>query len=391
MKKHLCLIASLMLMASCGTNSEDPKTDPVDTTPTVSDTATEAEPTTIDYSQFDWATYMNPVDVSSYTGEVADPSVVRDPETGKFYCFSTNRILLESDDGCNWTQKATGERVLKDYTGWGAQVQPGKSLGFWAPDVQQINGKWYYFYSLSGWGAPAGVGYGISDDIAGPYTDCGELFNINNIAIANCIDPNVIVDENGDIWCTAGSFQGEWLVQLEIDDEGLLSCYNGVDYQKEHKILIAGKESGGWDGSQYEGGYIIKKGEYYYYFGSAGTCCEGQNSTYRVMVGKSKSVQGPYIDHNGMPLTMSGNGTTYGELVVWGGTNNPDVAGPGHNSIVVDDAGEYWIYYHSYSSMDNFQTRHLFMDKLEWNDLGYPYVVKAKPSFQEEKDGPKLK
>jgi arabinan endo-1,5-alpha-L-arabinosidase len=65
-------------------------------------------------------------------------------------------------------------------------------------------------------------------------------------------------------------------------------------------VLIAGEPGNqDWDGSTYEGSYIIKKDGYYYYFGSVGTCCEGKNSTYRVVVGRSESITGPYTDKAG--------------------------------------------------------------------------------------------
>ena len=185
---------------------------------------------------------------------------------------------------------------------------------------------------------------------------------------------------------TVGSFQGNWLIELEEDG---LSCKNGIDYQKNNKILIGGAVNA-WDGSQYEGGYIIKKDDWYYYFGSSGNCCEGKNSTYRVRVGKSKSVIGPYKDADGYSLTLSGAGKNYGNLVLWAGITNNDYVGPGHNSIFLDDAGDYWIYYHAWHRLDNWATRHIFMDKLLWDENGYPYVENRKPSFQVEKDGPRL-
>ena len=92
-----------------------------------------------------------------------------------------------------------------------------------------------------------------------------------------------------------------------------------------------------------------------------------------------------------MPLTMSGNGKTYGELVIWAGAGDDrDVVAPGHNSILKDDAGDYWIYYHAYSSLDNYATRHLFMDKIEWDEDGFPYVEGKQPTFEEEIDGPRF-
>ena len=101
---------------------------------------------------------------------------------------------------------------------------------------------------------------------------------------------------------------------------------------------------------------------------------------------------------------MSGSGTTCGELVLWAGSgSNRDVVGVGHNSVMVDDAGDWWIYYHGYSKQDTFGTRHLFMDKLVFDDKDYPYVsyeyededgnMKTKnylPSYELELEGPRF-
>lgn len=393
MKKSILLLAMTTMLTACGSNSNNTTNAKDSEEPTVSENE---ESSTIDVSELECGVYSNPVQVftsagSDFKTEVADPTVVRDPDTGTFYSFSTDRVLLSSDDGCIWSVYAQGDNVINMPT-WGEEVQPGKSVNLWAPDVVKLGDTWYYFYSLSGWGSPCGIGYGTSDNIAGPYVDQGRLFSCDDIGIYNCIDPQVVVDDvTGDIWCVVGSFQGEYMVQLNQEDDGTISVYGGMDYQNDNKILIAGTPSASWDGSQYEGSYIIKKGEYYYYFGSSGSCCEGQSSSYQVRVGRSKSITGPYVDSKGIALTQSHGGTTYGEIVVWAGVNNKNIAGPGHNSIVIDDAGDYWLYYHSYSNLDSFGTRHLFMDKLVWNDNGYPSVEGKKPSFQEEKDGPRIK
>lgn len=386
MKKSILFLSMLTMLTGCGRSSEKQ---------TEAEKPVESENKVTETIEYTSSTYSNPVLVTTdsgttYNGEVADPSVVRDLETGEFYSFSTNRVILHSEDGCMWQVYAQGDKVI-DFPTWGEEVQPGKTVGMWAPDVQKIGNTWYYFYSLSGWGSCCGVGYGTSDNIAGPYVDQGKLFSYKEIGIENAIDPNVIVEEEtGDIYMTVGSFQGDYLVQLVQNDDQTISLFGGVEHQEKNKILIGGKPSG-WDGSQYEGGYIIKREGYYYYFGSSGTCCEGKKSTYRVLVGKSKDIKGPYLDQNNFPLTASGSGTTKGRMVLWAGVDNENVAGPGHNSVIKDDAGDYWIYYHAFSSKDSFGTRHLFMDKLLWDEKGFPYINTTKPSFDEELDGPRLK
>lgn len=331
--------------------------------------------------------YSNPVKVTyndgftSYRNEIADPTVVRGDD-GLFYCFSTDQKVLVSEDACEWT--VYSEQIIARPT-WGDNMYPDKPRpNLWAPDVVKVQDTWIYYYSLSAWGGPVGIGYATADSCGGPYTDQGKLFTGEEMNIRNCIDPQVFVDDDNSVYMTVGSFEGLWL--LELEDDGM-SLKGGLDNQKSGKELIAGYH-GDWDGSTYEGGYITKKGDYYYYFGSAGTCCAGQDSTYKVYVGKSEDIWGPYVGSNGFPMTQSRGGTTYGNLVIQKPMSRNEYAGVGHNSILIDDAGDYWIYYHGYSKLDNFSKRHLFMDKLEWDENGYPYVQNKRPSFEEELDGP---
>ncbi len=126
---------------------------------------------------YDFGTYSNPVVVYSgdslYTGQVADPSVVRGDD-GKFYCFSTGGLMLESEDACEW--KVVTYNTIPRPT-WGDSYYEGKIPGLWAPDVVKIGNKWMYYYSLSAWGGACGIGYAEADNIRGPYTDKGRLFD----------------------------------------------------------------------------------------------------------------------------------------------------------------------------------------------------------------------
>ena len=336
-------------------------------------------------------TYQNPVNifndgVLTRTG-IADPSVVRGDD-GYLYCFATGGIMLQSEDGCNWNIYRSN--VIPRPT-WGDSYYSGKIPNIWAPDVVKVKDKWIYYYSLSAWDGPCGIGYAVSDSVNGEYTDMGRLFDSAEIkgdyslGVFNAIDPQVIVDDDGSVYMVFGSFRGDYLIQLTEDGMGL---YNGVQYQKENKTLVAGQPTTKWDGAQYEGSYIFKKDGYYYYMGSTGKCCEGANSTYNVRVGRATNIRGPYIDSDGKDLRLSVSTSTYGDIVVYSKKSNTDVKGPGHNSIMVDDAGNYWFYAHAFLSTDNYGTRHLMMDKLLWDEKGFPYIENRSFSFYEELDGP---
>lgn len=354
-----------------------------------------------DNVEYEFNTYFNgslPVNKNSqdYKGEIADPSVVRGDD-GKFYVFSTIRKLFVSEDMCNW--ELLNEQIIPRPTWADGDVHGRPDV--WAPDCIKIKDKWIYYYSLAAWDMPsAGIGYAVSDNIYGPYEDKGKLMNEEDVDINGLIDPQPYIDTDGSIYMVVGSFHGNYLVELE--DDGM-SLKNGASYQKENKVLIAGIPLDYFDNTYYEGGYIVKKDEYYYFFGSAGSCCEGLNSSYRVVVGRANNIAGPYYSSDGRDLASRNFGTTIGDLCLWSPVTDNTTAGPGHNSILIDDAGDYWIIYHSYCDIDNFLTRHLFMDKLSWNDKGFPYVsytyetdegkaktVNYKPSYLIELDGPRF-
>lgn len=380
MKKSLFLIP-LVLLSVCACT-------PRQNQPSSEIPSSSSEPLNPD--DFTFGTYSNPVAVWSgstkYTGQVADPTVVRGDD-GKFYCVATGGVMLESDDACEWYVLTTS--VIPHPT-WADSYYEGKIPGFWAPDLVKIGNKWMLYYSLSVWGGACGIGYASADNIRGPYTDHGKLFDSgevssrDNIGVNNSIDPQVFVDDDGSVYMVFGSFRGLYLIQLT--DDGT-ACYQGVEYQKENKTLIAGQPTA-WNGAQYEGSYIFKKDGWYYYMGSTGTCCEGANSTYNVRVARSRNIKGPYRDSEGMDIKMSSGTTTYGDMVVYSKASNTEVKGPGHNSILVDDAGQYWIYAHAYLQSDNYSGRRLMMDKLEWSKDGMPHVAGMSFSLNEELDGP---
>ena len=198
--------------------------------------------------------------------------------------------------------------------------------------------------------------------------------------VENSIDPQVVLDGD-DVYMVFGSFCGIYLVQLTEDGMGL---YGGAEYQRENKVLIAGRSSS-FNINSFEGSWIFKRDDLWYYMGSTGTCCAGKNSSYRVMCAVADNIAGPYLDSQGRSLTEIDE-NPFGDLVI---QSTPDlVAGTGHNSVIQDDAGDFWWYGHCYYEYDNFKTRHLAMDKLLWDENDMPYVENHKLSYNEELEGP---
>lgn len=298
--------------------------------------------------------YQNPVVALS----LPDPTIIK-AQDGHFYLYATedtrNTPIYKSDNLVDWTFVGT---AFTDATR--PTFEP--KGGLWAPDINYINGKYVLYYSMSVWGGEwtCGIGVAVSDKPEGPFSDKGKLFRSNEIDVQNSID-QFYIEDGGKKYLFWGSFRG--LYAIELSDDGL-----SVKADAEKKQVA---------GTAFEGVYVHKRGDYYYMFASIGTCCEGANSTYELVVGRSKSLFGPYVNKEGK--NMMDNGYT---VVVGKSTR---FVGNGHCSeIVQDKAGSDWIFYHGVD-LNNPQGRVLLLDQVKWDGENWPYVEGGKPSSSADK------
>lgn len=296
-------------------------------------------------------TYKNPVIPKS----LPDPTIMK-AEDGYFYLYATEDIhntpIFQSKNLTDWKLLGT---AFTDATrpSW----EPNG--GIWAPDINYINGQYVLYYSLSVWGGEwtCGIGVAVSDSPKGPFTDKGPMFRSNSIGVKNSID-QFYIEDNGKKYLIWGSFHGIYCIELA--DDGL-SVKPGAE-----KVQISGTAT--------EGSYVHKRGKYYYLFGSNGTCCDGANSSYRTVVGRSESLFGPYVDKSGQSMMDN-----HYEIVIHG---NDKFVGTGHNSeIVTDDDGNDWIFYHAYIKSNPGMGRVLLMDQVNWVD-DWPVVKGNGPSSE---------
>lgn len=317
--------------------------------------------------------YENPV----YDSDFADPSYVKCEEDGYYYLFATGAKIIKTKDLVNY--EYVGNAISSRPT-WGTS-----GANIWAPDVQYVDGQYVMYYSLSKWDDPnPGIGIATASHPAGPWEDKGKLFTSTEIGVNNSIDA-MVYQEDGKVYMVWGSFRGIYLIELESNG---LALKNGLEYAKENKILIAGYETNRpLDVATYEGSYIIKKDNYYYLFLSNGQCCSGAYS-YNLRVARSENIAGPYVDKNGLDVLGGDRGTT----II---TASADFKAVGHNSVLMDDAGDFWTLYHGYKMVLNTETyestmdgskRVLLMDKLTFKD-GWPSVLGGIASSN-KKNGP---
>ena len=293
--------------------------------------------------------YANPIIPRS----LPDPTVIEAPD-GYYYLYATEDIrnlpIYRSENLVDWDFVGTA---------FTRETRPkwNPKGGIWAPDINIIDGKYVLYYSKSEWGGEwtCGIGVATADSPEGPFTDHGALFISNEIGVQNSIDP-FFISVDGHNYLFWGSFRGIYGIELTPDG---LAIMPGAELKK-----IAGEFM--------EATYIHRHGPYFYLFGSAGTCCEGDRSTYRVTVGRSDNIFGPYVDREGRPLLENNY-----EVVLHG---SDEVVGPGHNAeIITDKAGRDWIIYHGFSRENPKAGRMVYMDPIEWVD-GWPCVKGDIPS-----------
>ena len=307
-------------------------------------------------------TYTNPVITFS---SVADPTVIRTDEGFYLYATQTNSYWIPiyfSKDLVNWEFKRSAFRKATRPT---EDVLPGGGA-FWAPEIRYINGKYVLYFSWAKWG-DGSISYtavATSDSPVGDFLNAKPLLITDDFG-SNCID-QFYYEEDGKKYMFVGSFNGIYVT--ELTDDGL-SVKRGADGKPVLKKQVCGRA--------FEGTNIYKKGKYYYLFASINNCCpnNGMDSKYKVVVGRSENLLGPYVDRKGKDmldnsweLVLEGDGETF--------------FGPGHNSIIIpDDAGTDWMIYHSYVKENGAVGGRLGMlDRIVWSADGWPTIKKCVPS-----------
>ena len=286
-----------------------------------------------------------------------DPTVIR-AEDGTFYLYATedmrNVPIFHSANLVDW--KLVGTAFTDN-----SRPKWLPKGGIWAPDIQRVGGKYHLYYAKSVWGGEwdAGIGVAVSNNPAGPFVDRGCMFTSKQIGIQNCIDP-FYIEDGGKKYLFFGSFHGIYGVELTADG---LHVKQGA---KPREVA----------GTFMEATYIRRRGGYYYLFGSTGTCCEGARSTYRITIGRSKSLFGPYVDKAGQRLLDN----HYNILL----DKDDSVLGPGHNAgLITDDAGNDYMLYHGFKASDPDAGRVVWLSRIVWAD-GWPSMMMEKDSQKNE-------
>ncbi|MES2773721.1 MAG: arabinan endo-1,5-alpha-L-arabinosidase [Bacteroidota bacterium] len=307
---------------------------------------------------------------------VHDPVMIK--EGSKYYLFCTGGGIsaYSSSDLTTWRKE---KPVFDKAPQWALDTIPGFRGHIWAPDISYHNGLFYLYYSVSAFGKnTSAIGVATNktldpDSKDFMWTDHGRVIqSYPGKTNWNAIDPNIITDEKGQPWLSFGSFwDGLKLVKLNKDRLGIAENPQNLptiasrkkERSKDNPPAVDDnpKDAGG---NAIEAPFIFHKNGYYYLFASIDYCCKGVKSTYKMIVGRSKNVQGPYLDNAGISMANAG-----GTIVLAG---NEKWYGVGHNAVASFD-GVDWLIFHGYDAGDNGRSK-LRMEKLRWDSEGWPVV-----------------
>ena len=290
---------------------------------------------------------------------VHDPSRIIKQGTNYFIFYTDQGIGVNtSTDLRNWTPASA--IFPGSPPAWTTTAVPGFSGGFWAPDVIYLNGTYYLYYAASTFGSQVStIGLVTTTNLAtGPWTDQGAVIQSTSSSAYNCIDPCPLVDSDGTMWLTFGSYwNGIYIVQLDSTTGKRISA-NSTTTRLAYNSSI-------------EASYVCQLGGYYYLFVDWGTCCSGINSTYNIRVGRSTSITGPYLDRNGVNMVNNG-GSMFLE-------STARYIGPGHVGIFSEN-GTNWLTYHYYDG-NSAGTPTLGLGQLTWSADGWPVFTNDWSAF----------
>ena len=276
---------------------------------------------------------------------------------GKYYEYQTGKGIYGkvSSDLISWDPLPS---QLPRNPAWTARQVPG-STDLWAPDVAEFGGKFHLYYSVSTFGSNRScIGHATSTNLASnSWKDENGVICSNTGSTKqnwNAIDPNIVIDDKGTPWMSFGSFWGG-IKLIKLNAQGK---------RADNQIYsIAARPN---NGGAVEAPFIIRRCNYYYLFVSFDKCCSGAQSTYKIAVGRSRSITGPYLDKSGRDM-MQGGGT----VVVQG---NSRWKGPGHNAIL-HDKGKFYNVYHAYAASDGhaeLRISEMTFDGSDWPVLAGP-------------------
>lgn len=294
-----------------------------------------------------------------------DPTVLR-ADDGTYYAYGTqghsedggdllNIQIAHSEDLSSW--RHLGD-ALPSKPAWASTTQK-----FWAPHVAKIGARYVMYFSGEPDGQRTGLCLGIatSSKPEGPFEPerrpllCGPSFeNIDPMLFVDPVSKKTLL-----YW---GSGFGPIKVR-EMTPDGLAFAPGSKDVS----VLFPKKTVAPDDYLRLiEAAWVEYRAPHYYLFISGDNCCN-PNPHYAVVLARSTSAFGPF--------------TVTGTIL----ESFDRYLAPGHNSVVEDEFGESWMFFHAIDRNrpvltqqipgDRDVRRVLLRARIDWNPITGPTVI----------------
>lgn len=295
-------------------------------------------------------TLQNPVIQTNFP----DPFILKVDDT--YFAYSTNSNsrnvpVATSTDLVHWD---FGRDALPALPSW---VDLNRR-DVWAPEVLRVEDRYLLYYTArdraSGYQC---IGLAISDAPEGPFRDRGDAPFICQSDEGGSIDASPFRDEDGTLylyWKNDGNCcqMATYIYVQPLSPDG-------TELIGEPTRLVRNDQP--WKGPVVEAPTMWRHEDRYYLFYS-GNVYAGE--AYAIGYAVCETPLGPCEDAEENPILASDM------------ESQPLIVGPGHQTIIMDEAGETWIVYHVWQVTDGgslTSNRQVWMDRLTWED-GRPVV-----------------
>ncbi|MBC8098266.1 MAG: family 43 glycosylhydrolase [Armatimonadetes bacterium] len=297
-------------------------------------------------------TFQNPVIEANFP----DPFILKVEAT--YYAYSTNANsrnvpVATSTDLITWD---LGRDALPALPKWVDISNPN----VWAPEVIQVDEQYLLFYTARDKASDRQcVGLAISDKPEGPFRDTRDAPFVCQSDEGGSIDASPFRDEDGTLylyWKNDGNccMMATYLYGRQLTADG-------TEFETGEAVRLIRNDQP-WHGPVVEAPTMWRRDDRYYLFYS-GNVYAGE--AYAVGYALCETPLGPCADAAENPILAS----------VMEGT--PLVVGPGHQTVIMDEAGDTWLVYHVWQVTKGgalTSNRQVWLDRLVWKD-GLPTVA----------------
>ena len=307
-------------------------------------------------------TYENPVIGQDWP----DPTFWQAPDGWVYGVATCLKTTMQSRDLVHWEDTRVAPITDAD------RAELAKfANSFWAPDAVKVGDEWRLYVTQFKSSDTNRLVVLSARDPRGPFRYRGVVLENWKKGIRDCAIDADVVPDGGRLWLFIGSVAGGvWRTWLTPDGLAV-----DPDAPFEHVAgLLPGDRDRKWIYSHrcYEGSYLYRRGGWWYLFASAGSCIA---DGYRLYVGRSRTLDGVFVDRTGRKLTESG-----GETLLETKGDDPEFLGPGHNGEIFADAGgRTYMFFHSHwkgcpgNGRSALTPRCLNLQEVLWDDDGWPW------------------